>query len=282
MAPRPTGTGIWSAELRYGDPAAAAEAATELEGLGYTALWLPDGGGDMFGALDRMLDATERITIATGVLSVWRATPAELLRWWDALALGRRDRVLLGLGVSHALLVGEEWGRPVATMEAYLDALDAGGLPPGSRCLAALGPRMLALARARSAGAHPYLVTVEHTAAARAALGDALLAVEQGVILDLDPDRGRELARRIVDGYCGLPNYVRSWKRLGFTDDDVAQRSDRLVDALVAYGDVDAIAARVAAHREAGADHVCIQVLQPPGAPLPLDAWRTLAPALTR
>src|SRR5256885_2235222 len=136
------------------------------------------------------------------------------------------------------------------------------------RFLAALGPKMLGLARDRSAGAHPYLVTPEHTAQARSILGGAGLFVEQGVVYETDADRAREVARGALDGYCGLPNYVNNWKRLGFTDDDVATRSDRLVDAPIAWGDADAINERIAAHYETGADHLCVQSHNPPASPM--------------
>jgi probable F420-dependent oxidoreductase len=276
----PHGTGIWSFELRYYDPAAIVDAASELEELGYTAVWLPDVGGDVFDALDRVLGATTTIVVASGIVNIWAHDAAEVVQWWHGLAPADRARTLLGLGVSHGPLIGDAWRQPVARMSEYLDACDAGALPTGARCLAALGPRMLALARDRSAGAHPYLVPPEHTAGARAILGDAYLAVEQGVVLETDKERARDIARHALEIYCGLPNYVGNWKRLGLTDDDVEARSDRLVDTIIAWGDVDAIAARVAEHRAAGADHVCIQVLNPPGAPMNLDAWRELAPAL--
>jgi probable F420-dependent oxidoreductase len=271
------GTGVWSAELRYGDAAEAADLAAELESLGYAALWIPDVGGPVFEALDRLLDATSTVTVATGVLNIWQQTSGDVISWWQAVPRDRRDRVLLGLGVSHAPLIGEAWGRPLATMDEFLDAIDAGGVPEERLCLAALGPKMLELARRRTAGTHPYLVTPEHTELARTALGDAALYVEQGVVLETDADAARAAARGALAVYCTLPNYVRSWKRLGFTDDDVTPLSDRLVDALVAWGDADTIAARVAEHRAAGADHVCLQVLQPPGSPLPRTTWKALA-----
>jgi probable F420-dependent oxidoreductase len=273
-----TGTGIWSTELRYGEPAEIADAAAELESLGYTGLWIPDVGGPLFEAVDRLLDATSTVTVATGVLNVWQQTPAEVARWWNTSPGERRDRVLLGLGVSHAPFIGERWRRPLATMNEFLDTLDANGVPADRRCLAALGPKMLELARRRSSGAHPYLVTPEHTERARAALGDAALYVEQGVVLETDPDTARRVAREMLAIYCGLPNYVNNWKRLGFTDDDVAGPSDRLIDALFAWGDRDAIDARIDAHRQAGADHVCIQVLAAPGGVSTREAWRALAP----
>jgi probable F420-dependent oxidoreductase len=272
-----TGTGIWSAELRFGDPGEIAEAAAELESWGYTALWVPDVGGDLFGALDRLVAATSRVTVATGVLNIWRQTPSAANAWWAAQPPGVRDRALLGLGVSHGPLIGEEWVRPLAAMGAFLDALD---VPAERLCLAALGPRMLALAGERTAGAHPYLVTPEHTAMAREAVGPGgLVAPEQGVVLETDPAKARAIAREAVSGYTGLPNYVRNWMRLGYTDDDVTTLSDRLVDALVAWGDAEAIAARVAEHRAAGADHVCLQVLQSPGSPPPRTTWKALAGA---
>ena len=278
MTPMITGTGIWSGELRFGDPAEMAEAAAELESWGYTALWVPDVGGDVFGALDRLAAATTSVTIATGILNIWHQTPEATSAWWSAQPPGVRDRTMLGLGVSHGPLIGVRWTRPLAAMREFLDALDAAGVPPERRCLAALGPRMLELARDRTAGSHPYLVTPEHTALAREALGPgALLAPEQGVVLETDPDAARAVARQAIGGYTELPNYVNNWKRLGFTDDDVESLSDRLVDALVAWGDADAIAARVAEHRAAGADHVCLQALRAPGAPVPRATWEALA-----
>jgi probable F420-dependent oxidoreductase len=266
--------GIWSAGLRYGDAAAAAADAAELEALGYRVLWIPDVGGPVFEAIDRLLDATSSVTIATGILNIWQHEPADVVAWWSSLTDARRDRVLLGLGVSHGPLIGERWTRPLATMTAYLDALDRGGVPRERRCLAALGPKMLALSAARSAGAHPYLVTPEHTATARPMLDDAGLFVEQGAVFEEDAEIARGIARTALEIYCGMPNYVNNWKRLGFTDDEIASRSDRLVDGLIVWGDAGTIRERVDAHRRAGADHVCIQVLNPD----PHEGWRALAP----
>jgi probable F420-dependent oxidoreductase len=279
------GTGVWSPELRYGDAARVTELAAELESLGFSALWVPDVGGDLFPALDRLLAATSTVTIATGILNVWMHDATDTASWWTGLHDdATRRRVLLGLGASHAALIGETWRRPLSVVRDYLDALDgADAVPPASRCLAALGPKMLELARDRTAGAHPYLATPDHTARAREILGpDALLAPEQGVILDADVARAREVARRNVQGYAQLSNYANNWRRSGFTDDDIEQVSDRLVDALIVCGDIDTIAARVAAHRDAGADHVCIQVIsEDPRAPVPAATWRELAAALT-
>ena len=282
---RLTGTGVWAHELRYGDPAEIADLAAELEGLGFSALWVPDVGGDLFGSLDTLLAATSSIVIATGILNVWMHTPAETGAWRAGLAADDQARLLLGIGISHASFIdaheGMSWDKPLSTMRTYLDGLDAGGVPREARCLAALGPKMLELARDRSAGAHPYLVTPEHTVLARQTMGpDALLAVEQGVVLDTDPESAREVARNALSIYATLPNYTNNWKRLGFTDEDVENLSDRLVDEVVAWGDVDDLADRVEAHRDAGADHVCVQLLGAPGAPVDREAWRRLAPAL--
>ena len=278
----PSGVGIWSFELRYNDPAVAAEMAAELEALGYTALWIPDVGGDVFGPLERLLEATSSAVIATGILNVWMHTAADTAAWRAGLTDDGRARLLVGIGISHAPFIdaqpGMTWERPLATMATYLDALDEHGVPADGRCLAALGPRMLDLAASRSLGAHPYLVTPEHTAMARERLGDARLFVEQGVVLETDPEAARAVARQALSVYTGLPNYTNNWRRLGYTEEDVTGPSDRLVDGVVAWGDVDTIAARVRQHLDAGADHVCVQVLTPPGTTA-RPAWRELAPA---
>jgi probable F420-dependent oxidoreductase len=278
MTKKLSGRGVWSSELRFGDAAQIVDAAAELEALGYSALWVPDVGGPLFEDLDRLLQATSTVTIATGILNVWQHEPSDVGRWWHALPDDHRRRMLLGIGVSHALVIGEKWGRPLDTMTAYLDGLESAEVPLDQVCLAALGPRMLELAKDRTAGAHPYLVTPEHTAIARAALGDSLLAVEQGVILENNPTVAREITSAVVKGYGTLPNYANNWKRLGFTEDEISSGGDRLVDALITSGDNEEIEERIKAQQEAGADHVCIQVITAPGSPLPLDAWRGLAP----
>jgi probable F420-dependent oxidoreductase len=279
-----TGTGIWSGGLRYGDPAEAAEAATELDELGYTALWIPDIGGDVFDVVERLKTAT----IATGILNLWMHSAEETATSHARLAAAHGDRFLVGIGVSHAPLIdaGEpgRYRQPLAAMASFLDGLDSAPTPlaPSKRVLAALGPKMLELARTRSAGAHPYNVTPEHTALARQALGrDAMLLPEQAVALTTDASVARKLGRDHLTHYFGLPNYTNNLRRLGFGDADFADGgSDRIVDAIVAWGNEDAIAARVGAHRDAGADHVCIQVLSEEGM-LPRRDWRELAPALT-
>jgi probable F420-dependent oxidoreductase len=285
-----SGTGIWSSALRYGEPGPSAAAATELEQLGYSALWVPDVGGDVFAAVENLLAATTTATIATGILNLWMHTPAETAARHAELTAEHGPRFLVGIGVSHAPLIDRvkepgAYRKPLQQMIDFLDGLDAAETPlaQGDRCLAALGPKMLELSKTRTAGTHPYLVTPEHSRIAREALGpDALVASEQGVVLDTDPTTARAAARAHLATYLALPNYSNNWMRLGFTPDDVVDGgSDRLVDALVVWGDEATIAARVQEHRDAGASHVCIQVLG--GAPLdlPLEQWRALAPALT-
>ena len=277
--------GIWSMELRFGDPGQAADAAAELDELGFGALWIPGGvGGDVLGSAGRLLSATRNAVIATGIVNIWKHDAREIGEWWRAQPDDRKQRVLLGLGVSHGPLIGEAYRKPLAAMREYLTQLSAEGLPATNLCLAALRPGMLDLARERTAGAHPYLVTPEHSAMARKALGpDALLAPEQGVVLETDPGRARELARKAIEHYRRLPNYVGSWEQLGFTEDEIAQASDRLTDALFAWGGIDRIAERVNAHFAAGADHVCLQVISAvshPDVDAIRPAWRELAAAL--
>jgi probable F420-dependent oxidoreductase len=287
---RLNGTGIWSGGLRYGDAGEAVEAAAELESLGYSALWIPDAGGDLFASIERLLGATTGITVATGILNLWMHTPEETAEAYAGFTDVHGDRLLIGIGVSHAPLIDAavEPGRyrtPLASTAGFLDGLDAAvrPLPPDRRVLAALGPKMLELARQRTAGTHPYNVTPDHTAAAREALGpDALVLPEQAVALESDPSRARALGRAHLLHYFSLPNYVNNYRRLGFGEEDFADGgSDRLIDALVAWGDEDSIRKRIDLHRAAGADHVCIQVLTDATAPgLPLAQWRQLAPAL--
>jgi probable F420-dependent oxidoreductase len=283
--------GIWSRELRYNsDRGACAAAAAELEELGYAAIFIPDAGGDVLTEIEYLLAATQQIPLVTGVLNIWMQEPDEVASRGAAILSRFGSRFLLGLGASHGPLVESAqrgpYTRPYSRMVGYLDALDAATttMPAGDRMLAALGPRMLSLARTRTSGAHPYLVPPEHTALARGVLGtSAILAPEQAVVLAADRRTGLEKARSFVASYLQLPNYVRNLRRLGFGDEDLAgSGSDRLVDALVACGDESAIVARVRAHHDAGANHVCIQVV---GASegdeaLPLEVWRWLAPAL--
>jgi probable F420-dependent oxidoreductase len=284
---RLTGTGVWSGHLRYGDAGLVAEAAAELDELGYRAVWIPDVGGDVLGSVEHLLRATSRITVATGILNIWMHDAGEVAdrrASWDD---DWQRRFLLGLGVSHAPLIDHEnpgrYQKPYSKMVEFLDGLDRAEVPfpVDARVLAALRPRMLALARDRAAGVHPYFVPAEHVAKAREVVGpDKLVAVELAVVLDSDPSTARETARRHTAVYVNLPNYTNNLRDFGFGDEDFADRgSDRLVDAIVAWGDLDTIARRVSAMREAGADHVCIQVIRRDDE-MPRADWREIAPAL--
>jgi probable F420-dependent oxidoreductase len=287
-------TGIWAFQLDLQPAARAREAAAELETLGYGSLWLPEvAGRDPFVAAALLLDATDRMVLATGIANIYARDAIAMASAQRTLTEAFPDRFLLGLGVSHQVAVegmrGHDYQRPVPTMRAYLDAMDvapwfAVEVPvPTRRVLGALGPKMLELAASRADGAHPYLVTPEHTAIAREVLGDGpLLVPEQKAVLETDADAARAIARRVLATYLSLPNYTNNLRRLGFGDDDLANGgSDRLVDALVVWGDEETVATRVAAHRAAGADSVCVQVLGAGFTDLPLDQWRRLAPALT-
>ncbi|HXQ60103.1 MAG TPA: LLM class F420-dependent oxidoreductase [Acidimicrobiales bacterium] len=272
----------WSGSWRWEEDESVSVAA-ELEALGYTALWSSAGFQPGLPArFERLLASTTAVAVASGIASIWVTPPEDLSR--DVADLDARypGRFLLGLGVSHGPVVAD-YGRPYAHMVSFLDGLDAAGVvTKDRRILAALGPRMLTLAGTRAAGAHPYFVPVEHTARARQILGQGpILAPEVTVVLERDPSRARAVARTFTAGYLTLPNYVNNLLTLGFDDDDVAGGgSDRLVDAIVGWGDVDAVAARVAAHYDAGADHVCVQVFSDGRTSIPLTEYRELAPAL--
>ena len=280
--------GIWSRQLRFGDPVESLEAAAELEELGFGAQWIPDVGGPVLEAVTGLLEATRRVTIATGILNVWMHEAADVADGQARIHREHPGRFLLGLGISHAPIVDAEepgrYRRPLETMRAYLDALDAHA-PSGqrpARVLAALGPKMIELAAERTLGIHPYLVPVEHTRRAREALGAGrLLAPALSVVLDPDRERGRGIARRDVGVYFGLPNYVNAWRRLGFTDADFAGGgSDRLIDSLYACGTAESVARRVEEHHEAGADHVCLRVVTyhaDDATRLPREEWRRIA-----
>lgn len=258
--------GIWSMELRFGDPVRGGEVAAELDDLGFGAIWIPGGIDDGVPAdVVRLLGHTKKAAIATGIINIWKHDPAQLAAWFLALPEADRARTLLGLGISHGPIIGEKWGKPLAVTRSFLDGMEGAGMAMDHTCLAALGPKMVALSGARTAGAHPYLVTPEHTAQARAILGPGkLLAPEQGVILETDPDKAREIALGALTHYRMLPNYRNNWLRLGFSEDEVNECAPRLLDALFAIGTPEQAAARVKAHLDAGADHVCVQVISGP------------------
>lgn len=278
------GVGIWSSQLRYGDTAAAADAAAELEDLGFTALWIPDVGGPVLDSVDHLLASTKHAVIGTGILNLWMHEPSAVAASYAALTEKHGQRFLLGIGCSHAPLIdSKEPGRyrkPLAATKTFLDALDSADqpVPAANRALAALGPRMLALSAARSRGAHPYLVTPDHTHLARQVLGDGpLLMPEQTVLFAGSRDDARAVGTDWLRMYLGLPNYANNLLRSGFTQDDLDSVSDRLFDSIIAWGDDDAIVRRVNEHRNAGADHVCVQVLVPDPREFPRDQWRRLA-----
>lgn len=273
--------------------ARAREVAAELEELGYGAIWVPDAvGRDPLVHATLLLEGTQRITVGTGIAQIYGRDPMTMTGGWKTVSDAFPGRFVLGLGVSHQPMVeglrGQAYGPPLTAMREYLDRMDtamyvaAEPAEPPRRVLAALGPKMLALAAERADGAHPYNVPPEHTARAREILGsEKLLAPEQAVLLEADPDEARRIARAYISIYLDLPNYMNNLRRFGLTDDDMAGGgSDRLVDTLVAWGDVDAVRARVQAHLDAGADHIAVQVLKQDRGTVPLAEWRELAPAL--
>ncbi|MEU5884710.1 TIGR03620 family F420-dependent LLM class oxidoreductase [Spirillospora sp. NPDC047279] len=290
--------GIWTFAFDAQPATRVREAAAELEELGYGALWFGEAfGRDTVGQAWLLLSATERIVVAAGIANVAFRDPITMAAAERTLGEAFPGRYVLGLGgqrvnAESGVLDGHPMppvGRALPMMRGYLDAMDAvpahgpAADPAPRRVLAALGPRMLELAAERTWGAHPYFVPVEHTARARKIMGPgAFLGVEQAVVLDTDLGRARELAREHVDGYAQMaPHQEANMRRLGFGDEDLAGgASDRLVDAVVAYGGVEAIGARVREHLDAGADHVCLQVLTRDPAELPMREWRELAAAL--
>jgi probable F420-dependent oxidoreductase len=287
--------GIWTRQFEDQPSAKAKEAAAELEQLGYGALWFGEAvGREALTNAGLLLSATRRMVIATGIANIYARDPLATAAGQKTLAEAYPGRFLLGLGVSHIPLVeqvrGHRYEKPVATMRAYLDAMDkapyqsaAPAIPP-LRVLAALGPKMLELAGQRTDGAHPYNTNPEHTAQARQILGPGkLLCPEQAVVLETDAGKARAIGRAFLGFYLGLPNYANNLLRLGFAEADFKDGgSDRLIDAIVAWGDLSSIGNRIRAHHSAGADHVCIQVLTADPKALPLREWRELAAALLR
>lgn len=285
--------GIWTGVLDAVSSTEAQEVAVELEELGFRTLWIPETvGRDPFVTATLLLSATSSLHVATGIANIYARDAVTMANTQRSLEEAFPGRFLLGLGVSHSHLVDRvrhhDYSRPYSRMVAYLDEMDGAvfrAVGPQERpatVLAALGPKMLKLAAEQASGAHPYFVPVEHTAAAREIMGpDPVLAPEQMVVLETDPTRAREIARKGMAVYLRAPNYVRNLERFGFTADDVADGgSDRLVDAIVAWGDVDAAVARVQAHLDAGANHVAVQALGDDLTAVPRESWRRLASAL--
>lgn len=236
--------------------------ATEIEALGYGAVWVGGSPPAALSWVEPILQATTTLCVATGIVNIWSAPAQRVAESFHRIEAAYPGRFLLGIGVGHAEMISE-YRKPYNALVEYLDRLDDYGVPANRRVVAALGPRVLGLSARRSAGAHPYLTTPEHTARARELIGpSAFLAPEHKVVLTTASARARTVGRQALDMYFNLANYRNNWKRLGFTDDEVSRPgSDRLVDAVVAYGTPDAIAARLNEHLLAGADHVPIQVL---------------------
>ena len=284
--------GLWTRQLDVQPAEQVRAAIAELEGLGWGSLWFWEVfGREALTSAGLLLGATQQMVIASGIANIWARDPVAMAAAQRTLGEAYPGRFVLGIGVSHGPIVdarGHHYQRPLDKMRGYLDAMDAApwqGPPVAEeppRVLAALGPRMLELAAERSAGALLYNGTPEATATARSVLGSGpLLAVEQAVLLEEDPAEARRIAREFMALYLTLPNYIGAWDWLGLGHEEQAEGgSDRLVDAVVAWGGPEAIAERVGAHLDAGADHVCVQVLDPDPNGLPMASWRALTPAL--
>jgi probable F420-dependent oxidoreductase len=275
-------------------PRQSQELAHELEELGYAAMWIPEAWGrEAFTSASLLLNATSSLVVATGIANIWGRDAVTASNGAKTLSAAFDDRFLLGLGVSHEPLVqrlrGHEYKTPLRAMREFLLAMDQApmfaqeGSTRVARVIAALGPKMLELAAELTDGAHPYLVTPEHTATARSLLGDKFLGVEQAVVLGQSRGEFLRRAHEHLEIYTGLDNYKNSWRRLGFGEEDfVRGGSERLCDTMVVHGDEGTVLARVQAHLDAGADHVCLQVLGSDSITPPIDEWRRLAPAVTK
>jgi probable F420-dependent oxidoreductase len=267
--------GIWQAA-----PDASTDLARRVEELGFRTLWLGRSpAGDLHDAAE-ILDATSSLIVATGIVNVWRSDPVETAAAHRRLVERHPGRFLLGIGIGHPEAT-RQYASPFETLQSYVATLREHGVPAEEIVLAALGPRVLGLARDMTAGAHPYFVPAEHTWQAREVLGEGpLLAPEHTVVLEPDPVAARELARPFLDRYLGLSNYVRNLRRLGWSEADVTGPSDDLVDAVLAHGEDEAVVMKVRAHLDAGADHVCVQVLVPEGGDMSEAYARLAATAL--
>jgi probable F420-dependent oxidoreductase len=239
--------------------------AKEIEALGYGAVWVGGSPPAELSWVEPIFEKTTTMQVATGIVNVWTADAGPVSESFHRIEAAYPGRFLLGIGVGHPEAL-QQYVKPIDALNTYLDKLDEYGVPKNRRVVAALGPQVLKLSARRSAGAHPYLTTPEHTATARELIGpDAFLAPEHKVVMTTDTEKARAVGRKALEIYFSLTNYLNNWKRLGFTDEDVAKPgSDRLVDAFVAYGTTDAIAARLKEHLAAGADHVPVQVLTSP------------------
>jgi probable F420-dependent oxidoreductase len=283
--------GLWSADFDLQPMTKAQEAIAEVEEMGYCAVWVPEAVlREPFASTALLLSATKKIVLATGIASLHARTAQTMNAGWKTVTEAFPDRFVLGIGVSHAPMVtGVHKGaydKPYSTMVEYLDAMDSGlyfSPAPSTtprRVLAALGPKMLKLAAERANGAHPYFTPAEHTAFARSTMGkEAFLAPEVAVVLETDATKARAIARGFMKTYTGLPNYANNLKRFGFEHDEIVGQEDRLVDAIVGWGTTDTVVARIKEHFDAGADHVCIQVLTDATGTLPMRQWRELAEA---
>lgn len=286
--------GAWTFAFDSRPAAQVAQDAAAIEDMGYTALWVPEGGGsrDIVGHLSFLLASTAKIAVASGIANITARQPEVMQAGATLLADAHPGRVVLGIGVGHEYTTerrGLDWDKPVDRMRSYLEAMDAaaGTWPapsaPVRRLIAALGDSMLRLSAERALGAHTYFVPPEHTARARQILGpEPVLAVEQTVVLCTDAAEARRLARGWTVHYLELPNYANNWRRLGFEDEEVTGAgSDRLVDAGVAWGSVGDVVERVRAHQDGGADHVCLQVISEDDADVCLPQLEELAAALS-
>jgi probable F420-dependent oxidoreductase len=268
------------------------EAAAEIDEMGFGTVWLPEAvGREAFASSALILSATKNIKVATGIASIAARTAHSMQAGWKTLSEAFPGRFVLGLGVSHSHMVTKlhklSYDKPYSNMVEYLDVMDkspfAAAPPQGPmyRMIGALGPKMLQLSAERGVGAHPYFTTPQHTAEARALLGPKpLIAPEIAVIFENDKDKARESARKYMGTYTRLPNYANNLMRLGFTQDDVTNQSDKLVDEIVTWGGLDKIAARIKEHHDAGANHVCVQVITHDPLELPMAGWRELSALL--
>ena len=259
--------GVWSMELRFGEGPGGEQFAHDLEEMGYDTLWIPGGFDDkVLEDVSRLLAATQKAVIATGILNLWKYEPAEVADWFAGLSDAHKARTMIGIGISHSALIGEDYSRPLANTRKFLEGLEAAGMAMDNTSLAALGPKMVALSGEKTAGAHPYLVDPEHSRQARAILGPGkLLAPEQGVAFGATIEEARATAAAGVGFYKGLPNYRNNWLRLGYTEDEIESDADRFIDGIVACAEVSTMAARVREHWAAGADHVCVQIISAEG-----------------